>query len=302
MPSSPPADNFQRDYKDSKERSFMNVEMTFDLAEICGIHAGDGYMRKRGNSYELEISGGFDEKEYYDLHVVPLFEKTFNIKVVPQYFLTKKTYGFRVCKKEVCETLHSFGFPYGKKTFIVSVPEPILNSKNLDVIYCFLRGIFDTDGTLSFKRRKGSGYRQIHTKRHTLPEIKFASRSKNLRDGMCKLLIRTGFHFSFGVCKENGQDKEAYTIYLKSDYDTLLWMGNIGFKNNLKLNRFFIWMKFGFCPNGLNLEKQKKVLTGLIDPNYFYTNEISPSEKVFSEVTLRQLLRIESLGISIPKG
>jgi len=77
----------------------MSIEMTPDLAEICGIHAGDGYMRKRGNIYELELSGGFDEKEYYDSWVVPLYEKVFGIKITPQYFKTKGTYGFRICKK-----------------------------------------------------------------------------------------------------------------------------------------------------------------------------------------------------------
>ena len=94
-----PALYSKKNYKFTKSNSSMSIEMTPDLAEICGIHAGDGYMRKRGNIYELELSGGFDEKEYYDSWVVPLYEKVFGIKITPQYFKTKGTYGFRICKK-----------------------------------------------------------------------------------------------------------------------------------------------------------------------------------------------------------
>jgi len=184
-----PALDPKNDYKSSNNNNSMIIEMTPDLAEICGIHAGDGYMRKRGNNYELELSGGFDEKEYYDFHVVPLFERVFNIKIKAQYFRTKGTYGFRTSNKDVCKTLHNCGFPYGKKTFTVSVPEEILTSRNLDIIYSFVRGVFDTDGTLSFRCRNGSGYKELLVKRHTLPEISIKVCSKNLRDGVAKLLL-----------------------------------------------------------------------------------------------------------------
>ena len=45
----------------------MMVEMTPELAEICGLHAGDGYMRVREDGKgEVSISGSYGEKEYYD--------------------------------------------------------------------------------------------------------------------------------------------------------------------------------------------------------------------------------------------
>ena len=52
------------------------MEITPDLAEVCGIHAGDGYMRLRGNNKgEVDISGHLEEKDYYDEYVIPLFNE-----------------------------------------------------------------------------------------------------------------------------------------------------------------------------------------------------------------------------------
>ena len=296
-----PAQYSQNHYKFTKSNSSMSVEMTPDLAEICGIHAGDGYMRKRGNSYELEISGSFDEKEYYDSWVVPLYEKVFGIKITPQYFKTKGTYGFRCCKKEVAKKLHACGFPYGKKTFTVSVPEQVLESRNLDIIYRFLRGVFDTDGCLSFKKRKGSGYQKIHTKRHTLVDIAFSSCSLCLRDGVSLLLSLTGFHISICNSKKAGNRSDVYSISLQGDKNLLLWMSNIGFKNTLKLNRFFIWKENGFCPPCLDIKTQRKILSGDINPNLLYCDTFNLPENRFSGVAIRQIKLLQKLGLPINK-
>ena len=41
----------------------MKGNLSQDLAEIAGIHAGDGYMRLRGkNKGEVDISGNIEEK------------------------------------------------------------------------------------------------------------------------------------------------------------------------------------------------------------------------------------------------
>lgn len=274
--------------------------MTSDLAEICGIHAGDGYMRKRGNSYEFELGGDFDEKEYYDTHVVPLFENYFNIKIKAQYFKTKGTYGFRICKKEIVETLHSCGFPFGKKTYKVSVPKQILESNDLEIIYRFIRGVFDTDGTLSFKKRNGSGYKVFLIKRHTSPTISFVSSSKSLRDGVAKLLSKTGFHFSLQNNLNKELNKLIYKLSLTGDIDLLLWISNIGFKNTIKLNRFLIWKKFGFCPPQLNILKQKSILNGNCNPNTFYDDDFMFVGNM-SVLSKRQFQKFKYLKIPITK-
>lgn len=113
------------------------LEMSPDLAEICGIHAGDGYLRNQGHHRELDISGNVEEKEYYDSHVVPLFERFFGLRIVARFFPGRNTYGFVVRDKAVIEFMHSMGFPYGEKSKTVRIPSFILESTDLRLSYSF---------------------------------------------------------------------------------------------------------------------------------------------------------------------
>jgi len=42
----------------------------------------------------------------------------------------------------------------GKKTFIITIPEEIIYSKDYGLINACIRGIFDTDGCVAFDKRK----------------------------------------------------------------------------------------------------------------------------------------------------
>ena len=198
--------------------------------------------------------------------------------------------------------MHFCGFHYGKKTFTVEVPKQILESRNLDIIYRFIQGVFDTDGCLAFKKRKGSGYREVHTKRHTLPEICLSCCSKNLRDGICKLLIQTGIGFAFSERIPSGGRNKIFRLYSGGDHNLLVWMANISFKNTTKLNRFFIWRMHGFCPSGLNISQQRQILSGNKDPNEFYGDNLQLSGEKHNVIALRQIARLGVIGIPIPKN
>ncbi|MBS3100363.1 hypothetical protein J4463_04085 [Candidatus Pacearchaeota archaeon] len=127
----------------------MMAEMTPELSEICGIHAGDGYLRDDGQRRELDISGSFEEQIYYDRHVIPLFSKEFNLKVNGRIFASRRTYGFVLRGKKITRFFNQeLGFCLGSKSLIVKVPEQILYSDSLLIISRFLRGLFDTDGSL----------------------------------------------------------------------------------------------------------------------------------------------------------
>ena len=77
------------------------------MSELCGIHAGDGYLRFNDKRKELDISGNIEEKEYYDNHVIPLFKKTFNIELSGKLFPHRNTYGFVIRDLDVLNSLNN---------------------------------------------------------------------------------------------------------------------------------------------------------------------------------------------------
>ncbi len=128
------------------------IKITPELAEICGIHAGDGYLRNKDHKGEWDISGNIEEKDYYDKHMIPLFNKTFNLNIKGKFFPSRNTYGFVIRNKKVIKFAHEIlGFPYGNKTLKIKVPKFIFKDKFL--IRSFLRGYFDTDGCISFDKK-----------------------------------------------------------------------------------------------------------------------------------------------------
>ncbi len=156
------------------------MKITPELAEVCGIHAGDGYLRGGiKNRWELDISGHVEEKEYYDLHIKNLFEKVFRINIHCRFFPGRNTYGFVIRDKDIIKFMHDLGFPYGAKSTIVKVPDKIMNSNDSVLLSRFLRGLFDTDGSVHFRRSYGKKYTEFKKKIIIILEFSFQQFLKN---------------------------------------------------------------------------------------------------------------------------
>ena len=127
------------------------------IGEMGGIFAGDGtlYTTKQGKGHVLEVRGNSDEIEYYENHVKFIFGKMFqkNLKVIKRYYPNKTGHviGIRICGKEVKELIHDIlGFPIGKKSDIVEIPQVIVQNK--DAWESYIRGVFDTDGSFYIRK------------------------------------------------------------------------------------------------------------------------------------------------------
>ena len=242
------------------------MQLTKEIAEIAGIHAGDGYLRYLGKRKELDISGNIEEKEYYDNHISKLFQESFNIKINNKFFKSRNTYGFVLRDKKVINLLKKLNFSSGKKTLIVSCPEKILKSKNKQIIIAF----FDTDGSLSFDKKIYNKSKFKKT-RHYYPRLLFSSTSKKLAKDFYKLLIKLEFKPKFYI-RTSKKEKEniKYIIQLTGDNNLKKWIKEIKIKNPSKLSRYQIWEKFGFCPPKTTYKQRTQILKGRINPDSLY--------------------------------
>lgn len=245
----------------------MMIEITQELAEICGIHAGDGYLRMRGSKGELDISGHLEEKEYYNKYVVPLFNKVFNLQIKGRGF-SRGTYGFVIYNQKIAKLFNELGFPFGKKSTIVQVPKQILESGNKILYPRFLRGLFDTDGSLYFQNRKtGKKYSKFKRTHNYYPIIRFTTVSKILSEQIILLLNKLGFNKVrlHSYQPKDLRESRKHIVYMSGKEVLIKFFNEIGLMNPVKLSRFQVWRKFGFCPPHTTIEQRKDILSGNLD-------------------------------------
>ncbi len=241
--------------------------MSPELAELCGVHAGDGYLRNEGFRVELDISGAVDEKEYYDVHLASLFKTIFQVTVSPQLFPSRGTYGFVIRDKLVVTTFQSLGFPSGAKTTIVRVPLQIMESKDSLLLCAFLRGLFDTDGTLHFRKYYGAGYASFKVSHHTYPLLSFVTVSPLFAQDICFLLRQLGFTFNqYRYTPQQSSAHITYRITLNGVRNLERWMQLIGIGNGSKSSRYLLWKKQGYCPSRLTFAQRQALLNDKSEP------------------------------------
>ncbi len=250
--------------------------ITPELAEIIGIYSGDGYLRFIGSRKELDISGNYEEKDYYDTHVIPLFSKFFNVPVKGQFFHSRRTYGFVIRERKVLEIFKELGFISGNKSLSIRILDEIKYSKDITIITSFLRGYFDTDGCLTFRNRRGDkNYNEFKRKYHYHPRIELTSVSKNLIIDVELLLKRLGFRNYMCVkIPKNKKWNINYTLTMMGEENLLKWMKLIGTKNTSRMSRYLIWQKYGFLPPYTTFEQRINILDGKKDSSELYSGPV----------------------------
>ncbi len=207
----------------------MNLKLTPEIAEMCGIVAGDGhlsrYISKKRTSYMLVIAGHKqDDKEYFQI-LKELFQKS-EVKLVDY---EAKWGELRSYSKHTLIFFEGLGIPVGRKSDIVRMPEWI---KNDIILSCaFLRGVADTDFSLVFKSRKI---------KQSYPRITADLKSKNMVDDICNTLSKIGINFAGPYLrnrKRNDSPCITYELDINGHKNFELWMKHIGFRNPKHLKK-----------------------------------------------------------------
>lgn len=137
-----------------KMRNLRIPLVSEDLAELVGIHIGDGHLGSRidRNEFLFQITGhSINDKEYYEGFVIPLIKGLFNIEPRKRFKKSERTLEIRVFSKGVFNFLvRTFDLPIGKKKDI-RIPRAFFASDAL--LKACLRGIIDTDFFLSLDKK-----------------------------------------------------------------------------------------------------------------------------------------------------
>lgn len=213
-----------------------------ELAELCGIVAGDGHIvyNKKHGDYKVEISGDYKELEYFN-YIKNLFLSLFNKE--PKIITKKDGLFLYISSKKIVEKLISLDIPAGKKKDKIRMPKWAMSNKNLG--YCFLKGLADTDFSVCFK--KGGRLK------HSYPVIKVGFCSKRLVEDIKIFLDSLGISYcywyrnkktSFGVF-------DLYELDINGKENLEKWMKFIGFSNKKHLNKIKFWKENGYYYKGL---------------------------------------------------
>ncbi len=142
------------------------------LAEFFGIMLGDGKLSK----YQIVVTFGSKEPNYIN-YVVDLIQKIFYAR--PRVGIRKTGYRDAYLGSiELSKWLSSQGLVYNKVLSQVNVPKWVFNKQ--EFMRGFLRGFFDTDGSI-YKLRWGL-------------QISFTNKSKPLLRSVRKMLICLGYN------------------------------------------------------------------------------------------------------------
>jgi intein/homing endonuclease len=232
-----------------------------DLAYLIGVQIGDGCLRKgsRKQNKSVEYSMGYDghhinDREWYELILKNLIKKLFN-KDVKLRSSNKGTVTIRFRSKAIFTFLNKVcNISESPKTNI-KIPNIIFNSDE-EIKRAFLRGLADTDFSLTFKRREKKAY---------YPVIDFQTNSKSLHKDTKKLVQGLGFravaHYRKSVRYEKVHD--SYYIQISGRDQLKKWMEEVNPASFNHITRYLLWKKFGSFPPGLNINERRTMLRNM---------------------------------------
>ena len=222
-----------------------------EIAELLGIILGDGNISKKG--YKLTISGNTEDLLYHETRVIPLIKKYFDVKPKVYKLKNKNSINTEFYSKSLINLLLRLGLQKGRKENL-KIPSIVHN--NLDTYRYFLRGLFDTDGTIKFsKQNKGINY---------YPRIEISQKPSKMTYDLKNLIKACQFNFSFCV-SDNSRGylkKDSHlAVYQVSGKENLYrWFKIVKPQNPIHITKYMVWKKFGFCRPYTTLKERIDIL------------------------------------------
>ena len=273
--------NLQVDFSENVNyhRVKLPKKVTEHLAEDVGIHISDGCMRLLRTAYMIYSGHMIDDFPYYKHRFIPLLKELWGTKRVGWRRNTRDhTIKVAIYSKELVLFKHRIlGLPLGKKVEI-TIPKYFLN--DLRMTKAILRGLFDGDGSITFKSKDGLA--------HTYPVMSYSSISKALMRQLHKLLREFGFQIP-----DKLYDKKDGTLILSinGDMNYERWMNTIGFNNPKHLTKVVLYETLGIVPPETDLAERVKLIRGDVKLSEIYpANDLRINENKIIEKKILQKL------------
>lgn len=208
--------------------SFSSLKLSPEICELAGTFIGDGCFNVYKNKlYHIEFAGDIRyDLPYYKERIIPIIKSIIPDAKPHIYKPSSRENAVRIViySRKLFYFLKVFlEFTPGKKTYTVKIPEKIKNSGE-ENIRATLRGIFDTDGGITFDKRKS--YRSPY------PRISLTTASKNLFEDVKSYLSK---HFQLYTLFV--RNRQVYKIEIYGIEQLRKWMNLIGFSNKRHLNK-----------------------------------------------------------------
>jgi hypothetical protein len=176
-----------------KEKKVNLPKFSEELAELLGILAGDGNIDPKNNRVCVTCDSKTDHY-YVTKHVRKLFKRLFNIQTT----INNRNGGIRcqIYSKKLANYLELKGITKGNRKNKTNIPKKVL--KNKKYIIPFLRGLFDTDGS-------------VYEKRTNYVVVEYTSCYPKFLEQIQKELIKLGFKATLSgksvrVCRQTEVD------------------------------------------------------------------------------------------------
>lgn len=196
-------------------------KITPELCELVGAIAGDGSIQNGKAGYRVSLYGNQHKDYEYMKYLSKQIEKLFGLKSKLVIKPGKSCVYFTIYSKNLCEYfIKKFDFSYGKKSDTLQIPR-VIRANNTWLI-AFIRGLFDTDGCVTWKNTGKYSYRVI----------KITTNSSKLAYGVKDSLIENKVACHIGKKKQAKRGEiMSYDVVVSKQRMIKKWIELISSKN-----------------------------------------------------------------------
>lgn len=194
------------------------------LAELLGIFFGDGHL----GHYQAQVVTNSETDMGHAFFIKNLIKSVSGLDSVIKERKQENAVNITVSSKNFCDFLHKVGMPKGNKIQNnLEVPRWINNSKKFQ--RAFLRGLFDTDGSVYLDKHKVKGmvYRSVN--------LAITSYSPSLIKGIIKILQQLDIKYTYSG--------PQHSVYIRRNREVLRFFSQVSSSNEKHRNRFNNFME-----------------------------------------------------------